>query len=108
MGPTRTSSGKLQLYLGGGARPAYRLTFGTRLSRSGTVLAKAGAPRVVIRGRRVEVRGLPAGVGIVKLQLVKRGPAVHKLRRRTTLYAQVITAHGKQLVRTRIGPLRRR
>ena len=59
----RTSSGKLQLFLGGGSRPVYRLTFGTRTARNGTVLSRAGAPRVSIRGRRVSVVSLPGRVG---------------------------------------------
>ena len=103
----RTSSGRLQLFLGGGNRPLYRLTFGTRSARNGTVLSRAGAPRVSIRGRRVSVASLPARVGIIKLQLVKRGSTVRRLRQRTTLYAQVDTAAGKQLMKIRIGPKRR-
>jgi hypothetical protein len=99
----RTSSGRLQLFLGGGSRPLYRLTFGTPLARRGTVLSRAGAPRVSIRGRRVSVVSLPARVGIIKLQLVKRGRAV-RLRSRTALYAQVVTGAGKQSLRIQIGP----
>jgi hypothetical protein len=104
----RTSRGKLQLFLGGGNRPLYRLTFGTRSARNGTVLSRAGAPRVRIKGRRVSVVGLPSRVGIIKLQMSKKGPAVRRVRRRTTLYAQVLTAAGKQTMKIRIGPKRRR
>jgi hypothetical protein len=94
------------LYLGGGSRPVYRLTFGNRSARTGTVLSRAGAPRVKITGRRVSVVSLPSRVGIIKLQLVKRGRAVRRLRGRTTLFAQVLTAAGRQNLRVRIGPKR--
>jgi hypothetical protein len=104
----RTSSGRLQLFLGGGNRPIYRLTFGTRSARFGTILSRAGAPRVSIRGRRVSVVSLPSGVGIVKLQLVKRGHAVRRLRRPAKLWAQVVTSAGRELLPLRIGPRPRR
>jgi hypothetical protein len=103
----KSSSGKLRLRLGNGRRSVYRLTFGGRSSRTGTVLSKPGAPRVRIRGRTVTVSGLPLSVGIMKLELVRRGQSVRRLRGQAALRVAVVTTEATESLRTKVGPKKR-
>ena len=96
----RKGLGRLRIVQAGGVRTILQL--GTAKAAAGVLLASsaAGTPTVVVSGRTIIVRDLPAGTGIVEVTLYRTGSRL--LRARPGLKAQAVGTGGQAVLKTKL------